>query len=51
MPGETTAVNNQLKQWFDKLHVHPRIVGEFDDSPLMQAFGQAGTGVLLHKRQ
>ena len=23
---------------------HPRIVGEFDDSALMKAFGKAGTG-------
>ncbi len=47
MPGESTAVHDQLNKWFDKLHVHPRIVGEFDDSALMKAFGQAGTGVFI----
>jgi len=25
--------------------VHPRIVGEFDDSALMKAFGEAGVGI------
>jgi LysR family transcriptional activator of nhaA len=29
------------------LHIHPRIVGEFDDSALMKVFGQAGTGIFI----
>ena len=47
IPGEMTAVRNPLLQWFDTHHVHPRIVGEFDDSALMKAFGRAGTGVFI----
>lgn len=47
IPGEMTVVRNRLLQWFDKLHLHPRIVGEFDDSALMKAFGRAGTGVFI----
>jgi len=47
LPGEMTVVQNRLLKWFDKLHIHPRIVGEFDDSALMKAFGQAGTGVFI----
>jgi LysR family transcriptional regulator, transcriptional activator of nhaA len=47
LPGETTVVRNRLLQWMDKLHLHPRIVGEFDDSALMKAFGQAGSGVFV----
>ncbi|MDH5388570.1 MAG: transcriptional activator NhaR [Gammaproteobacteria bacterium] len=47
MPGEMTVVQSRLLKWFDGLHIHPRIVGEFDDSALMKAFGQAGTGVFI----
>ena len=47
MPGEMTGVQGRLLKWFDKLHIHPRIVGEFDDSALMKAFGRAGTGVFI----
>ena len=45
LPGEDSAVRVRLMQWFDKVRVHPRTVGEFDDSALMKAFGQAGTGI------
>jgi len=47
LPGEMTVVRNRLVQWFDELHIHPRIVGEFDDSALMKAFGQTGAGVFI----
>ncbi len=47
LPGEMTVAQGRLLKWFDKLHIHPRIVGEFDDSALMKAFGQAGAGVFI----
>jgi len=47
LPGEMTVVRSRLMQWFDGLHIHPRIVGEFDDSALMKAFGQTGAGVFI----
>jgi len=47
LPGETTVVRNRLVQWFNGHHLHPRIVGEFDDSALMKAFGQGGAGVFI----
>ena len=47
LPSEMTLMQSRLLKWFDKLHIHPRIVGEFDDSALMKAFGQAGTGVFI----
>ena len=47
MPGEMTVVQSRLLKWFDGLHIHPRIVGEFDDSALMKAFGHAGAGVFI----
>jgi len=40
-------VRSRLVQWFDRLHIYPRIVGEFDDSALMKAFGRAGAGVFI----
>ena len=47
LPGDLTVAQSRLLKWLDKLHIHPSIVGEFDDSALMKAFGQAGTGVFI----
>lgn len=47
LPSDINVVQSRLLQWFDKLRIHPRVVGEFDDSALMKAFGQAGTGVFI----
>ncbi|MFZ6755410.1 transcriptional activator NhaR [Undibacterium sp. Dicai25W] len=45
MPGEDAAMRSRLLQWMDLQNLHPRIAGEFDDSALMCAFGQAGAGM------
>ena len=47
LPGEMTVVRNRLVQWFDRLLIYPQVVGEFDDSALMKAFGRSGTGVFI----
>ena len=47
IPSEGTAVRSKLRQWFLENQIHPRIVGEFDDSALMKAFGQGGTGIFV----
>ena len=47
LPGEMSIAQSRLLKWFDKHRIHPNIVGEFDDSALMKAFGQAGTGVFI----
>jgi LysR family transcriptional regulator, transcriptional activator of nhaA len=47
LPSEINLVQSRLLQWLDGLRIYPRIVGEFDDSALMKAFGQAGTGVFI----
>ena len=47
IPGKETAIRAPLMRWFDVHQLRPRIVGEFDDSALMQAFGQAGTGIFV----
>ena len=45
LPTRETAIRHTLDQWFDELQFHPTVIGEFDDSALMKAFGQAGVGV------
>ncbi|HHO68138.1 MAG TPA: transcriptional activator NhaR [Gammaproteobacteria bacterium] len=47
LPGEGSLVRRRLSQWLDGLRIQPRIVGEFDDSALMKAFGQSGAGVFV----
>jgi LysR family transcriptional activator of nhaA len=47
IPSEINMVHSRLLDWFDRLHIQPRVVGEFDDSALMKAFGQNGTGVFI----
>ncbi len=45
LPTANSAVRVALAQWFDEVQIHPHIIGEFDDSALAKAFGQAGVGV------
>jgi len=45
LPGDDVAVRPKLIRWFDQYRIRPRIAGEFDDSALMAAFGQAGAGI------
>lgn len=45
VPGEDSAVRKRLMLWLNTLRIQPQIVGEFDDSALMRAFGQAGVGI------
>ena len=47
IPSEGAAIRSKLVNWFHAHQVHPVIVGEFDDSALMKAFGQAGTGIFM----
>jgi LysR family transcriptional activator of nhaA len=47
MPGEDSAVGQQLRAWFKSQGLRPRIVAEFDDSALAQEFGRQGVGYLL----
>jgi LysR family transcriptional activator of nhaA len=47
LPSNSTSMRRQLEQWFDKVQVRPRVVGEFDDSALAQTFGQRGLGFFV----
>ena len=45
MPGQDTALYGRLVRWFERHHIAPELVAEFDDAALMKAFGRAGLGI------
>jgi LysR family transcriptional activator of nhaA len=45
LPGLNATLRRTLDQWFDSTGVRPAVLGEFDDSALMYAFGEEGKGV------
>lgn len=45
--GQDAAVRARLERWCAANKLRPRVVGEFDDSALMMAFGQRGAGVFI----
>lgn len=44
LPPETTSLRRSLTHFFTGAGIHPRVAGEFEDSALLNAFGQAGVG-------
>jgi LysR family transcriptional activator of nhaA len=47
LPMAMSASRGVLDQWFERIGVHPVIVGEFDDNALVKVFGQAGEGIFM----
>jgi LysR family transcriptional regulator, transcriptional activator of nhaA len=47
LPGEESALRPRLVQWLQDQGIAPRVVGEFEDSALLKAFGEAGVGVFV----
>lgn len=45
LPTTNSPLRPGLEEWFDAQEIAPRIVGEFEDSALMDLFGQAAGGV------
>jgi len=45
LPRRNSALRCALDEWFERERIRPRIVGEFEDSALMMAFGEAGAGL------
>lgn len=45
LPTVTNAMRRSLDQWFYHEGIRPRILGEFEDSALLNVFGQAGQGL------
>jgi len=47
LPSEVCTTRRALNQWFFAQNLMPRVVGQFDDSALLKAFGQAGRGLFF----
>ena len=45
LPSEESSVRRSLDLWFERRGIVPVIAGDFDDSALLQAFGQKGHGI------
>ena len=45
VPAAGTHIRRELDFWFDRRHLHPNIVGEFDDGALLETLGSQGIGV------
>lgn len=45
LPSQHSALRRRLDDWFESHDLSPRIAGEFDDSALLKAFGEAGAGL------
>jgi LysR family transcriptional activator of nhaA len=47
MPAEDSAAGQRLRAWLSSRSLHPRVVGECDDSALTKAFGRRGLGIFV----
>ncbi len=47
IPGGSSSVRPQFESWLTRHQLQPRVVGEFDDGALMNAFGRHGDGVFI----
>ena len=47
LPTQHSALRRRLDDWFDANDLAPTVVGEFDDSALLKAFGEAGAGLFV----
>lgn len=45
LPTSTTVLRRDLDQWFESEDIRPVVLGEFDDSALLKAFGEARSGL------
>jgi LysR family transcriptional activator of nhaA len=45
MPTENTMLRRTLDEWMNGASIRPNIIGEFEDSALLMAFGQRGAGL------
>jgi len=45
LPTSNTTARRLLDQWFESQNIRPAVVAEFEDSALLQVFGQRGLGL------
>ena len=44
LPLEHLPLRRALEQWFARVGIKPKVIGEFEDSALLSAFGRDGVG-------
>lgn len=47
VPMDNTVIRRSLDQWLDGNKIKPLVIGEFQDSALLDAFGTGGKGVFV----
>lgn len=47
LPTRHSALRLALEQWFERHDIVPTIAGEFEDTALMEVFGEAGAGIFV----
>ncbi len=47
LPLAMSSLRGMLDQWFERIDVHPVVIGEFEDNALLKVFGQAGEGIFM----
>jgi len=45
LPTSNAMLRRLLDEWFVRKNIHPNVVGEFEDSATLKAFGQEGHGL------
>ncbi|MFC3108796.1 transcriptional activator NhaR [Undibacterium arcticum] len=45
LPTRNSAIRGRLDQWFETQGLRPEVVGEFEDSALLNTFGSSGLGL------
>ncbi len=45
LPTRHNALRGRIDRWLEEHQVHPKIVGEFEDSALLTTFGRGGLGL------
>lgn len=45
LPTRHNALRSRIDRWLESHDLHPRIVGEFEDSALLNTFGRGGLGI------
>jgi LysR family transcriptional activator of nhaA len=45
LPTETTMLRRSIDQWLGSAGIRPKVIAEFEDSALLEVFGQDGMGI------
>jgi LysR family transcriptional activator of nhaA len=45
LPTRHNALRGRIDHWLEEHHIQPKIVGEFEDSALLNTFGRGGLGI------